>query len=305
MIPKWGYIDTEILITFIRDINMTVRFMYKVFLFSIVFFLSGCGSGRLAVHYTFEQGKSYQYSTIVDTKVVGQAMGQEFNITSGTTLNYSLTILEQKDHLMKLTATITRFAMQINFPMMGLNDSTIVMSEYNGKRIQIVMTEKGKTLSVESQDTIPPSRVLAMLKLSPNDLFKQLFLELPDHELEVNGTWKKTNPDTTVRGGMKTVMKQNIECKVSGREEINHYSCWKILINGSSQMEGSGSQGGNDVSIDGTIKVHGMVWIAPEKGIFVSSEQSVDNDVTTTVTGSQTGASTMLVKTTIQSKLVQ
>jgi hypothetical protein len=283
---------------------MKVHIFYKILLVSFVFLLCGCGSRRLAVQYRFEEGKSYQYSTIVDSKVVGQTMGQEFNTTSVTTFGYSLMIQEKKEHLLKLTATITKFAVRNNFPMMGLNDSTIVMSEYIGKRMQVLMTERGKTLSVEPLDAIPPSRVLVMTGLMPIDLLKQLFLELPDRELEINGSWKKTNPDTITRGKMKMVMKPNVDYKITGVEKKSDYSCWKILISGSNLMEGSGSQGGNDVSSDGIIKINGTAFFAPEKGIFVSSEQSVDNDLTTTVAGSQTGTSTMLIKTTIRSRLV-
>jgi hypothetical protein len=284
---------------------MNLRNIRKILLVFFVFILCGCGSGRLAVQYRFEEGKSYRYSTIVDSKVVGQAMGQEFNMASDATFDYSLTIQEKKEHTLKLMATIKQFKVRIDFPLMGLNDSTIVMSEYIGKRMQVIMTEKGKTLTVEPLDTIPPSRVLAIANVTPIELFKQVFLELPDNELEVNGYWKKTNPDTVTRGGMKMVIKQNVEYKIAGAEKNSDYSCWKILISGSSLMEGSGSQGGNNVSLDGTVKINGTAFIAPQKGVFVSSEQSVDNDLTTTVTGSQTGASTMIIKTTIKSKLVQ
>ena len=155
-------------------------------------------------------------------------------------------------------------------PMMGFNDSTIVMQEYVGKRVKVVMTDKGKTLSVEPIDTIPPSRVQMMASLTPSDLFKQILLELPEKELDVNGSWKKDAPDTISRGGMKMVVKQNIEFKIVGAEKKNDFNCWKIAITGTSTIEGSGNQRGTDVTIDGTVKINGAAYIAPAEGVFVS-----------------------------------
>ncbi len=257
------------------------------------------------VRYQFERGKTYKYSTTVNAKTSGQMMGQEFTMTSGANLDFSLTPIDSKSGVNTLTVTFDKFEIKLDMPMMGFHDSTIVMSEYAGKRMKVMMTDFGKSLSVEPIDTIPPSRLVMMASLNPADLFKQLFFELPDKELDVNSTWKKDVPDTTTRGAMKMITKQNVEFKVAGTEKMNNFKCWKIDIKGSSVLEGSGSQRGNDVTIDGTVKVSGTAYVAPAEGVFVSSEQTMENDMTTTVTGSQTGASTMTITSTVKTVLVK
>jgi hypothetical protein len=273
-----------------------------IFLFLIFCQISFAGQ---RFKYQFEEGKIYKYSTVIESKTSGQAMGQEFTMTSGLNMDYKLSLIDLKDRIFTLMVTFNKFDIKLNMPMMGFNDSTIVMKDYIGKRIKITMTDRGKTLSVQPIDTIPPSRIQMMASLTPTELFKQLLIEFPEKELDVNSTWKKDMPDTTLRGGMKIVTKQNIEFKVVGSETKNGYDCWKITIGGTNMIEGSGSQRGNDVTIDGTVKINGMAYVSPAKGIFVLSEQSVDNDMTTTVTGAQTGASTMTVSTTVKTALVK
>jgi hypothetical protein len=190
-------------------------------------------------------------------------------------------------------------------PMMGFNDTTIVMQEYVGKRMKVVVTDRGKTLSIEPIDTIAPSRMQMMASISPSDLFKQILLELPEKEMSVDDSWKKDAPDTVSRSGMKMVVKPNVEFKILGTETKNDHACWKIDFNGTSSIEGSGSQRGADVTIDGTVKMKGAAYFSPAEGIAVYLEQSSETDMTTTQTGAQTGASTLSVSTSVKNSLMK
>jgi hypothetical protein len=270
-----------------------------------VFLLSQISPAGQKLRYKYETGKAYNYSTVVESKTSGQSMGQEFSMTSGADLDYSISLLSENAGVMTLKVTFKKFNIKLNMPMMGFNDSTIVMKEYIGKRAKVVVTDRGKTIIVEPIDTIPPSRIQMMASLTPTDLFKQVLLELPEKELDVNGVWKKEIPDTIARGGMKMTVKPNIDFKVAGAEKKNEFNCWKIAIAGTSAIEGSGNQRGADVTIDGTVKIHGTAYIAPAEGLFIVSDQSSETEMTTTATGSQTGASTMSINTTAKTTLVK
>jgi hypothetical protein len=271
----------------------------------LVFLLCQTSTAGQKLRYNYEKGKAYKYSTVVESKTSGQAMGQEFTMTSGADFDYSVSLVSANAGVMTLTIKFEKFNIKLNMPMMGFNDSTIIMQEYVGKRVKVVATDKGKTLSVEPIDTIPPSRLQMMASLAPKDLFKQILLELPEKELDVNDSWKKDIPDTVSRGGMKMVTKQNLDFKIVAAEKKNDLNCWKVAITGTSTIEGSGTQRGADVTIDGTVKINGTAFIAPAEGVFVLLEQSNETEMTTTATGSQTGASTMSVSTTVKTALVK
>jgi hypothetical protein len=104
---------------------------------------------------------------------------------------------------------------------------------------------------------------------------------------------------------MKMIIKHNIDCKIVGTEKKNEMKCWKIALSGTSTIEGSGNQRGNDVTIDGTVKINGSVYFAPAEGVSVLSEQTSETEMTTTVTGSQTGATTLTISTTAKSMLIK
>ena len=262
-----------------------------------LFFLCQISSAGQKLRYNFEQGKTYKYSTTIESKTSGQSMGQEFTMTTNAAIDYSFLLLNANNGVITLKVEFEKFNIKLNMPMMGFNDSTIVMQEYIGKRVKVVISDRGKTLSVEPIDTIPPSRIQMMAALTPSDLIKQILLELPEKELNVNDSWKKESPDTISRGGMRMVVKPNIEYKIAEAEKKNDYDCWKIAINGSSTIEGSGSQRGADVTIDGTVKINGAAYFAPAEGVAVLSDQTSETEMTTTATGSQTGASTMSIST--------
>jgi hypothetical protein len=282
--------------------SRTILVSFTALFVILIFQISNAGQ---KLRYNFEKGKTYKYSTIVESKTSGQAMGQEFTMTSGADFDYSMSLMNANDGVMTLAIKFERFNIKLNMPMMGFNDTTIVMQEYVGKRVKVVITDKGKTLSVVPIDTIPPSRIQMMASLTPSDLFKQVILELPEKELDLNGSWKKDIPDTISRGGMKIVMKPNLVFNIVGAEKKNDYNCWKIAITGTTTMEGSGSQRGADVTIDGTVKSKGAAYFAPTEGVSVLLEQSSETEMTTTATGSQTGASIMSISTTVKNILVK
>ena len=282
---------------------MHIRIFRFILAGIFVFLFCQISTSGQKLRYKFEKEKEYKYSTIVESKTSGQAMGQEFSMTSSADFNYSISLITADANVMTLMVRCEKFSIKINMPMMGLNDSTIVMKEYIGKRIKVVMTDGGKTLSVVPIDTIPPSRVQMMASLTPSDIFKQIMIELPEKEVDVNDSWKDNNTDTISRGGMEMLMKKDVDLKIIGSEKKNDLNCWKIALAGTNAIEGSGNQRGTDVTIDGTGKISGTMYIAPAEGVFVLSEQSNETEITTTVTGSQTGASTLSINTTMKTEL--
>ena len=284
---------------------MRVRTIQVILTVSFVLLLFQVSTAGQKLRYNFEKGKAYTYSTLVDSKTSGQSMGQEFSMTSSTDFDYAISLLQANAGVLTMNVEFKKFNVKLNMPMMGFNDSTMVMKEYVGKRVKVVATDVGKTLSVVPIDSIPPSRIQMMAGLNPSDLFKQVLLELPEKEVGLNDTWKKDAPDTMSRGGMKMVMKPNIEYKIVGEEKKNDLKCWKIVFSGTSTIEGSGNQRGMDVTIDGTVKVKGTAYFAPGEGLSVLTEQSSDTDMTTTFTGQQTGASTMSINSSVKIALVR
>jgi hypothetical protein len=270
----------------------------------IVLFAVSLEAGQ-KLRYKFEQGKKYSYATTVDNKTTGQGMGQEFTVTAVSNLDYTVVVDTVRDGSFKLTITLDKFVNKINMPAMGFSDSTIAMTEWEGKRVSVTMSELGKVLSIEAIDQIPPSKLGMLLRVGPTDMFRRIFFEFPDRELGVDTVWKNTDPDTTRQMGLTIAVKPNLEFKVAGRESKNGLDCWKIVFSGTNLTTGSGSMQGMDITVDGSTKISGTVFFAPKEGVFISAEQSNDAESTQTFTGAQSGAQSSTSIIAIKSALKQ
>ncbi|HVN48785.1 MAG TPA: hypothetical protein VMU30_08195 [Bacteroidota bacterium] len=244
------------------------------------------------LRYKFEPEKKYSYATTVNNKTTGQGMGQEFTVTAVSNLDYTVVLDTVQDGLFKLIVTLDKFVNKINMPQMGFNDSTVSMTEWEGKRVRVIMNDLGKVMAIEAIDQIPPSKLGMMLRVGPTEMFRRVFFELPDRELGIDSAWKNTDVDTSKQMGMDIVVKPNLEFKIAAQESKNNMECLKIVFSGTNQTSGSGSMQGMDISVDGSTKISGTVYFAPKEGVFISADQSNDAEATQTFSGAQSGAQT-------------
>jgi hypothetical protein len=275
----------------------------KILVVVIIMLCAVSLEARQKLRYNFEQGRKYSYTTTIDNKTTAQGMGQEMTVTAVSNLDYTVALDSVHDGLFTLIITLDKFVNKINMPLMGFNDTTIVMTEWEGKRVHVTMNDLGKVLSVEAIDQIPPSRLGAMLQVGPSDMFRKIFFEFPDQELGIDSVWKNTDPDTSRQMGMTIAVKPNVEFKIAGKELNNGLNCWKVVFTGTNITTGSGSMQGMDIAVDGATKVSGTVYFAPQEGVFLSAEQANDAEMTQTFSGAQSGAQTTSSVVAIKSAL--
>jgi hypothetical protein len=268
----------------------------------LVGLVAGTTAGADKLRYKFETGKTYTYLVATETKINGQMMGQEFTLETKSDLSIAMTAsAATAEGGWELVVRIVTGKVKVNFPMMGMRDTTVDLTEFMGKRMKVVISGRGKTLSVDPIDTIQPGR-LSMMIGNPADMFRRLFSVLPDQPVDVKSTWKETMPDTSNNSGIKVIMKPNSDFSVAARESRNGMSTLKIPYTGKATMEGAGNQRGMDVTLDGSVKASGTLYFAPKEGLLVEAESGADVDQTITFTGAKSGAQTMLtnVKTSVK-----
>jgi hypothetical protein len=282
-----------------------IRTMVKgvfLFVFFVALTLNSYAGEKLRYH--LEKDKTYKYATTMESKTSGQAMGQEFTSTSSAQLELSMTVSDVagNDSITCIT-TVNQFAVKANNPMMGTVDT--VLKEFIGKRAKVTITTLGKTLSVAPIDTFPRSQMVSGIMGNPTDFFRRLFMELPEQEVTVGGTWKTARTDTSSRMGMQIISKSNVDFKAVAVEQKEGYDCLKITFTGTTVMEGKGSRQGMDMTMDGTTKSSGMAYFALKEGLLVASETSNDQDMTIVGSGAQTVTQTFATATTSKTMLVK
>jgi len=262
-----------------------------VFLASVTAVITLHGGQKLRYH--FEKGDSLRYSSSIDSKTSGQERGEDFVIIADADFDYTIRPGERTaGGNYALTVTIDRFHLRLDAPVLGFVDSTVILNEYAGKRLNVELTELGKTVSIEPIDLFPRWRFLTFAEMNPFELFQRLIFELPEQAVDTGSTWTNTSPDSTVQDGMAIRSNQNIGYRVTGVALKGRYRCWQITIAGRNSMEGTGKQSGMTLTTDAVNKLNGVVYFAPKEGVCVSAEQTIANDMTVTATGKQTGAQT-------------
>lgn len=281
------------------------RFMASIIVGLLVLTLPQLEAGQ-KLRYKFEKGKTYRYEIHADNAMTGQMAGQEFKADSKTTLTVMLTLdTVHPDGTMELIATLEGLQSKVDLPAMGVRDSTIDFKEMNGKRVRITMSDRGKTTDVSAIDTMPRNRMLGMMGGQPTEMFRRLIPELPDQEVNLKGTWSRTSAETTQTGTMTVISKPNIQYTVAASEDHNGYQCWKIVYSGSTTTEGTGTSRGMDVTIDGTMKTGGTIFVAPAEGMLVDFDSQADIDQTQTFSGPQAGAQSLQMKIKSSSTLLK
>ena len=262
-------------------------------------------AGGQPLRYHFDKATTYRYAVTSESKMNGEMMGQEMTIEMRTEATVAVTAsAETKDGGWELIVRMDAGKAKVNFPMMGLRDTTIELTELLGKRSKLIIDGRGKTLSVTPIDTVAPSRLMMMLG-GGTEMFSRMFMELPVQAVDVKSAWKDTNPDTMHQRGVKIVMKKNVDYSIPGTETRGGYSTLQIAFTGATTMTGAGNQNGLDVTVDGTVKSNGTLNFAPKEGLMVELSSTSNVDQTVTFSGAQNGAQTSVTSSKTTAKLLK
>lgn len=280
------------------------RSIAKFFCFMLlsIAILSVAFAGGDKLRYQMAKGSTYRYTITSDTKAKNQVNGQDMNSTSWSLFGVSIAVQDvgkagEMICVVKVDTNLTK----IDSPM--LKDTNRVMKEINGKRARMTVSALGKTLRTATIDTIPPVAGMQMAGLiNPADIVRRLFIEMPEQEMSIGGTWNQSRIDTTNAQGMKIITKPKMQYKVAGNEIVSGYDCLKITFEGTASVYGTGSRQGMEMVVDGTNKMKGTLYFAAKEGLLVSAQQSTTSDSNVSGTGEQ--MFTMTQSTTTSSKVL-
>ena len=244
-------------------------------------------AGGEKLRYKMAKGITHSYSTVSDSKMKQQMMGQDMTITSWNSVGISITAENVgANGEMTLIATVDTNFSKIDSPMM--KDTARVLKEINGKRVRLTVTSMGKTLKSELIDKIEQTPAMQMMGGgNPADYMRSLFVKLPEQEMGVGDSWKQTAPDTTNVQGFNMIIKPDVTFKIEAAEKFGGYDCLKISFEGPSTDYGTGSRQGMELVLDGTIKVKGTAYFAPKEGLLVGVDQTTTTDMNISGTGEQ------------------
>lgn len=237
------------------------------------------------LRYVYEMGKTYNYAITAENNVTMEMQGRE--MVNEMTQNAKLAIVPQS------LAADGNYTCWLSFPEMSIKvknfrmDTTIVMTELLNKRAEIVQTPRGKVISTKMIDSLKIGNNMMMMQLGsePTALFKRVLINMPAEPVVAGGSWTETEVDTINQGGMKIAITPNLTFSALGEEERGGYQCLKVAFKGTLNLNGSGSQQGMNLVLEGEGTQEGTLYFAQAQGVLVAAESISDQEMTIAITG--------------------
>jgi len=267
---------------------------YSLVVFMVFLYSNAAAQTNFKLEYKFQKGETYRFANRVITNVVQQAMGQEVKVDITADAIQRIVGEDKVDGNMVLITSLDSVVVSTKMPM---RDTTMNLDSFKDKRTRIVLDPTGEIVKKEILDTLGADA----------QQFEQLnsqslkFFDLPKEEVKTGSTWSTDDVDTIGIMGGNMISNSKTEYTLAGEEERSGYKCVKITFTSSSTNEGQTKMMGMDLFIEGTGKITGNLYFAPEQGIMILAEVQSDNDMTMATTGEQK----MIIPITQSSKITQ
>lgn len=207
-----------------------------------------------------------RYKIVLQQKMTQEAMGQKNEMDVNGEQHVSITLGKKAADTLTVNVSLDSIAMTNS--MMGAMD----MSRAKGIKVSSLISPTGVVYST----TVPDSGMAA-------DVGDDLARMLPriTRSLAMGATWVDTLTGKVKRGGIDMERTIVTNSKVVGDTTIDGQKAWKIERASESKMSGSGSTQGQPVTMEGTSKGNGFLYVSPA-GTFIGADSK--DDVTMKIT---------------------
>jgi len=226
------------------------------------------------------KGKTYQYTSADSVDMLQEIMGMQQKVN--TVAHGTVTIeSEGVDDAGNVTFLMWYDALEMKLSSMVMDTTFTNPAGLVGKKIRKSIRPNGDQVKTTEIDQLDAQ----LRQQMPID--KEFFLNLPEVKLRQNEAVKVTDSDTlSLMGGLMT-SKSEAEYVVTGTEKRAGYNCAVVTFSGNVEIDGDANVGGMKLVIEGDGKVKGVIYFAEEQGFLVVSEQTIDMEMSATMSGPQ------------------
>lgn len=227
--------------------------------------------------YNFEKGKNYFMRTNMTSESTQNMMGQETSSKAESKTKMKLEIANATPAQIEFITSFDSVYSKSTNPMGGediVNNGEALV----GKKTKMVYDIYGKKISKVVIDQVQSNG------LDGSGSGSSLFLQLSDKPVKVGDVWNTSGVDTNKVGeDGKIITKGDYELKLEGKEKYNGADCLKVTFKGTMKIEGSMTQSGYSIVIEGTSKTSGYFYFDIAKGLPLLNDSTTDMNMTIAV----------------------
>jgi hypothetical protein len=252
---------------------------------------AGCGgkagaggpSKNVGLQYKLPAGETLTYRSTTNSDQKMKVQGMEMTVTSDMKIVFSATSKGMEGGNLNLSVTIDSLEAHAT-SMQG--NVTADASAVIGKSFDMTLSPFGIESNLSGAKALEYDMGMAG-KRSMASHFQGMFPDLAGRPVDVGGTWTSVDTLNIDEGGSQVqLILQSVNTLV-GYEKVEGHDCAKISAAVTGTLTGTGTQGGAQLSFNGTVQGDYMWYFAKKKGVLVktTSESTVQNTVK--VTGPQ------------------
>ncbi len=233
------------------------------------------------LEYKFTKGKTYTYQDNSSSRITQPMMGREMKINTSTKNKMDLKVEDVTSNGDGVLIFSVDSAL-VSSSGMG-RDTTINLTDIIGKRLELNLSKFGDLIKYSELDTLEDdSRYLSVKQEA-----KHFFANLSDKEVKVGGNWNSTQVDTMNTMGGELVSNVNIVYTLAGKENKLGHDCYKLQFTANLKIQGEGNMRGIDITMDGTGKSTGEIYLDSSSRMLVYSKSNVDTNMNIVTGGAQ------------------
>lgn len=229
-----------------------------------LFFLAGPTSGQ-TLRYS-NSDEAHTYTRTQEDHVKQTVNGQEQQIDIQSFWRFQAKVVEGASE--SLTVEVVHDSLDISSPLLtGERDFTPLY----GQVVTISMDDRGSVREVTLPDSLP-----AIQGIDLETVYRTFFPRLPAADVGDGSTWSDTMSMVTNQNGLDIDIVRVNDYTNKGAIEYAGRQALQIDFTSSMELEGSGAQMGNEISISGTGTGSGSIYFSPSEGLFLGTDEQAD-----------------------------
>ncbi len=208
-------------------------------------------------------GQTHVYSRTQQDHVSQTVNGNEQTNDITGFLRFRSTIDQKSDST--LTVAIVSDSVDVKAGNAGGPD----LAGLTGKTVTVEMTPQGEVLDVALPDSLPTGADQIDLR----GTFRGFYPHLPEGEVSTGDTWADTTNLKTENNGLDISIQRIDTYTAKGQESYAGHDGMRFDYTSEIKLDGTGNQGGADISLSGTGTGNGTVYFQPDPGVYLGGTE--------------------------------
>lgn len=249
---------------------MSIRTLLAIVGLGVLVALPGTSMGQV-LRYGGESGESHTYTRTQEDHVAQTVSGVEQNIDIESYWRFTTTLRDVSDNQVTIEIVHDSVSM-VGMPGAGDLD----FSALYGKPVVVMLGSRGEVSDIAVPESLPAE----LDRLDLETTYRAFFPNLPEEEISTGSSWTDTISVQTNQNGIDVDVHRISTYTSMGDAEHAGHDAVQIEFTSEIELEGSGNQMGNQISLSGNGTGSGTIYFDADGekflGGFESSEIKMD-----------------------------